>query len=771
MGVRYFFSMIVMVVSQSVLAAGVTDSVENYCINCHNADKAKGELDLESILDDKISTHAATWETVVRRLSAREMPPPKHKKLPDEATVNQMLSALVAKLDTAAKENPQPGRVATFRRLTRTEYQNAIRDLLGVQIDAAALLPKDEESHGFDNITVGTLSPALVERYVSAAQKISRLAVGAPLKRPDGATFRVPADFTQEKHVPGLPIGTRGGVLLPYTFPRDGEYELEVRLARDRNEHVEGLRGTHKMEILIDRGLARTFTIRPAKDGGHDDVDKHLRVRVFVKAGPRQVGVTFPARSSALLENKRKPYEASFNVFRHPRRSPAVYQVSITGPFSAKGVGSTPSRQKVFIVQPDKGQDTETAARQILSGLVKRAYRRPVQEVDLAQPLAFFRASAKEGGFEAGIQAALESILVNPTFLFRVEKNPADINGASYPVSDLDLTSRLSFFLWSSLPDEELIDLAAANKLSKPETLEKQVRRMLTDERASSLVTNFAAQWLYLRNLDSVTPDLRLFPDFDDNLRRAFRRETELFVGSILREDRSVLDMLKADYTFLNERLAKHYRIPNVFGSRFRRVALAQVHQRGELLRQGSILTVTSYATRTSPVIRGNWILENLIGMPPKPPPPDVPVLDKNKANAELSIRKRLVAHRTNPACASCHERMDPIGFALENFDAVGRWREFEDGRVIDVAGGLPDGSTFDGVAKLEDGLLDRPELFVRTLTEKLLIYALGRGMESYDAPAVRKIVAEAKLENYRISSIILGVTKSVPFRMRAGAQ
>ncbi|MEO2012566.1 MAG: DUF1592 domain-containing protein [Pirellulaceae bacterium] len=768
---RYFFSMIVMVVSQSVLAAGVTDSVESYCINCHNADKAKGKLDLESILNDKISTHAATWETVVRRLSAREMPPPKYKKLPDEATVKQMVSALVAKLDAAAKENPQPGRVATFRRLTRTEYQNAIRDLLGVQIDAAVLLPKDEESHGFDNITVSTLSPALVERYVSTAQKISRLAVGAPLKRPDGATFRVPADFTQEKHVPELPIGTRGGVLLPYTFPRDGEYELEVRLARDRNEHVEGLRGTHKMEILIDRGLARTFTIRPAKDGGHDDVDKHLRVRVFVKAGPRQVGVTFPARSSALLENKRKPYEASFNVFRHPRRSPAVYQVSITGPFSAKGAGSTPSRQKVFIVQPDKGQNTEAAARQILSGLVKRAYRRPVQEVDLTQPLAFFHASAKESGFEAGIQAALESILVNPAFLFRVEKNPAKINGASYPVSDLDLTSRLSFFLWSSLPDEELIDLAAANKLSKPETLEKQVRRMLIDKRASSLVTNFAAQWLYLRNLDSVTPDLRLFPDFDDNLRRAFRRETELFVESILREDRSVLDLLKADYTFLNERLAKHYRIPNVFGSRFRRVALAQVHQRGGLLRQGSILTVTSYATRTSPVIRGNWILENLIGMPPKPPPPDVPALDKNKVNAELSIRERLVAHRTNPACASCHERMDPIGFALENFDAVGRWREFEDGRVIDVAGGLPDGSTFDGVAKLEDGLLDRPELFVRTLTEKLLIYALGRGMESYDAPAVRKIVAEAKLENYRISSIILGVTKSVPFRMRAGAQ
>lgn len=742
------------------------EAVERYCVDCHNADSPKGELDLESLLDAEITERVATWEAVARRLEARQMPPPKRRKRPDEATFREMVESLTGKLDAAAKENPRPGRVATFRRLTRTEYRNAVRDLLGVQIDAAAWLPQDEESHGFDNVTVGTLSPALVDRYVTAARKISRLAVGAPLKRPDGATFRVPAEFSQEKHVPGLPPGTRGGVLVPYAFPRDGEYEIVVRLARDRNEHVEGLRGSHEMEVLIDRALIKTFTVRPPKGRGHDEVDRHLKLRIPVKAGPRKVGITFPARTASLLENKRQPYEASFNVFRHPRRSPAVYQVSITGPFNDKGAGDTPSREKVFLVQPGRGQDTEAAARRILSGLVKRAYRRPPTEADLAQPMAFYREGAKAGGFEAGIRSALESILVNPSFLFRIEKDP---EGAAdpYPVSDIDLASRLSFFLWSSLPDEQLIDLAAAGKLHQPDVLDRQVRRMLADDRADSLVTNFASQWLHLRNLDGVTPDLRLFPDFDDNLRRAFRRETELFVRSILREDRSALDLLKADHTFLNERLAKHYGIPGVFGSRFRRVSTAGRHHRGGLLRQGSLLTVTSYATRTSPVLRGNWILENFIGTPPKPPPPDVPTLEDNPVDARLSIREQLAAHRENPACASCHDRMDPIGFALENFDAVGRWRNFDNGAPIDVTGGLPDGSAFEGVAKLEDGLRARPELFARTLAEKLLTYALGRGIEPHDAPAIRKIVAEAKLDNYRLSSILLGVTNSVPFRMR----
>ena len=742
-----------------------SESIELYCVDCHNADRPKGELDLESLLDAEIKEHAATWEVVARRLEARQMPPPKLKKRPDEATYGEMVKALTDKLDAAAKENPRPGRVATFRRLTRKEYGNAVRDLLGVRIDAAVLLPQDEESHGFDNVTVGSLSPALVDRYVTAARKISRIAVGAPLKHPDGATFRVPTEFSQEKHVPGLPLGTRGGALVPYVFPLDGEYEIEVRLARDRNEHVEGLRSSHQMVVLIDRAILKTFTIRPPKRGGHDEVDRHLKVRIPVKAGPRQVGVTFPARSASLLESKRQPYEASFNVFRHPRRSPAVYQVSINGPFNGKGPGVTPSRKKIFHVHPSKGRDVE-AARRILTGLVKRAYRRPPTEADLFQPMTFYLEGAKAGGFEAGIQSALESILVNPSFLFRVERDLEDAY-TPYPISDLALASRLSFFLWSSLPDEALIDLADVGKLRQPNVLEREVRRMLADERADSLVTNFAAQWLHLRNLDGVTPDLRLFPDFDDNLRRAFRRETELFVGTILREDCSALDLLKADYTFLNERLAKHYGIPGVFGSRFRRISKADEHHRGGLLRQGSLLTITSYATRTSPVLRGNWILENFIGTPPKPPPPDVPSLKDNQAGAGLTIREQLAAHRENPACASCHDRMDPIGFALENFDAVGRWRDFANGAIIDVAGGLPDGNRFEGVAKLEEGLLARPELFVRTLTEKLLTYALGRGIEPHDAPAVRKIVADAKLANYKLSSILLGVTKSVPFLMQ----
>jgi hypothetical protein len=741
--------------------------VDQYCANCHNSDDKKGDLDLESISLDDVTGQPQIWENVVRRLRARQMPPA-GKKRPDESTFAAVLSRLEFSLDEAAAQHPNPGRTDTLRRLNRTEYQNAIRDLLALEIDAAALLPKDEGSHGFDNVTVGNLSPTLLDRYISAAQKISRLAVGAP-RRSGGDTFRVRADVTQEEHVEGLPLGTRGGALISHTFPQDAEYEIQIRLARDRNEEIEGLREEHELELLLDRERVTSFTVAPPKGNkNYELVDQHLKIRIPVTAGPHQLGVTFVKNPSELLETKRQPYNAHFNMHRHPRISPAIYQISINGPYAAKGPGDSPSRRRIFVSQPTKPEEEEGCAKQILSTLMRRAYRRPVTDADLEKPLEFYRKGHEDDGFDAGIETALSAILVSPQFLFRVEQDPAGIApGTAYRISDLDLASRISFFLWSSIPDDELLDAAVRGDLSKPDVLEKQVRRMLADPRSRSLVTNFAGQWLYLRNLESFTPDLRLFPDFDDNLRQAFREETELFVESILREDRSVLNLLKADYTFLNERLAKHYGIPNVYGSQFRRVSLDPKSERGGLLRQGSILTVTSYANRTSPVIRGHWILANLVGITPPPQPPNVPALKENTVSATLSVRERLAEHRANAACASCHNLMDPVGFSLENFDAVGRWRTIEEGRPVDASGGFPDGSKFVGIAGLEEGLLKRPELFVGTFTEKLLTFALGRGVEHYDGPAIRKIVRDAQAADYRFSSIIVGLTNSTPFTMR----
>ena len=741
--------------------------VDQYCADCHNSDEKKGDLDLESIDARDVGGQTQIWERVVRRLRARQMPPA-GKKRPDESTYSSMLSRLESSLDEASAQHPNPGRTDTLRRLNRTEYQNAIRDLLALDMDAAALLPKDDGGHGFDNVTVGNLSPTLLDRYISAAQKISRLAVGSPL-RAGGDTIRIRADVTQEEHVEGLPIGTRGGALIPHTFPQDAEYEIQIRLTRDRNEEIEGLHEPHELELLLDRESVKSFTVSPPK--GHKNyelVDQHLKVRIPVKAGPHQLGVTFVKNPSALLETRRQPYNARFNMHRHPRLSPAIYQISINGPYAAKGPGDTPSRRRIFIAMPGKPEAEDACAKQTLTTLVRRAYRRPVSDDDLMQPMEFYRQAHAEAGFEAGIEAALSSILVSPQFLFRVEQDPPGVaNGTACHISDLELASRLSFFLWSSIPDDELLDAAVQGDLSKPDVLEKQVRRMLADARSRSLVTNFAGQWLYLRNLDSFTPDLRLFPDFDDNLRQAFREETELFLESILREDRSVLDLLKSDYTFLNERLAKHYGISNVCGSHFRRVALDPKSERGGLLRQGSILAVTSYANRTSPVIRGHWILANMLGTPPPPPLPNVPALKDNTVSATLSVRERLAEHRADAACATCHNLMDPVGFSLENFDAVGRWRTLEEGKPVDASGGLPDGSKFTGVAGLEQGLLNRPEVFTGTLTEKLLTFALGRGIEHYDGPAIRKIAREAQAADYRFSSIIIGITKSTPFTMR----
>ena len=741
--------------------------VEQYCAGCHNSATKKGNLDLDSIRLHEVTQHPESWEKILRKLRARQMPPAGMKR-PEESTYRTVVAWLSDSLDKVSAAHPNPGRTETFRRLTRTEYQNAIRDLLALEIDAVELLPKDEASYGFDNVTVGDLSPTLLDRYISASQKISRAAIGALRRSAGGDTFRIRADLTQEEHVEGLPIGTRGGALIPYTFPRDGEYEVQIRLTRDRNEEIEGLRAPHELELLLDRERVKLFTVMPPSDKNYEQVDQGLKLRFPVTAGPHQLGVTFLKTPSALLETKRQPYQAHFNMHRHPRIGPAIYQVSINGPYAAKGPGDTPSRRRVFVCQPTSPSEEEGCAERILSALMRRAYRRPVTSVDLQKPMGFYKESRRAEGFDAAIETALSAVLVSPQFLFRVEQDPSGVApNAAYRLSDLELASRLSFFLWSSIPDEELLKTAERGKLSEPGMLEQQVRRMLADPRSRSLVSHFAGQWLYLRNLESATPDLRLFPDFDDNLRQAFRQETELFFESVLREDRNVLDLLKSDYTYLNERLAKHYGIPNVYGSRFRRVVLDKDSKRGGLLRQGSILTVTSYANRTSPVIRGKWVLENIIGTPPPPPLPNVPTLKDNTVSATLSVRERLAEHRANAVCASCHDMMDPVGFSLENFDAVGRWRTLEEGKPIDITGGLPDGNTFQGVAGLEQGLLNRPELFVGTLTEKLLTYALGRGVEHYDAPAVRKIVRDAKTREFRFSSVILGVVSSTPFKMR----
>jgi mono/diheme cytochrome c family protein len=730
--------------------------VARHCSACHNdVDKAAG-LDLDAIVPDEIDRHPAAWEKVVRKLGARQMPPPRRRR-PAEPEYDAVIATIAGALDRAAAAHPDPGRTDTFRRLNRTEYQNAIRDLLALDVDAEALLPADESSHGFDNITVGDLSPTLLDRYITAAQKISRLAIGTPGRSPGGDTFRIRADVTQEEHVEGLPLGTRGGTLIAYTFPQDGEYEVQVRLARDRNEHVEGLHAPHELEILLDRERKALFTVKPPKsEADHQTADQHLKARMRATAGPHQLGVTFLKNPSSLLEIGRQPYQAHYNTHRHPRISPAVFQVSITGPYRAEGHEN--NRQRTT-------EDEEARARRTLARLMRRAYRRPVVDADFRKPMELYRQARAESGFDAGLEMALSAILVNPQFLFRIEADPPGLApGSVYRLTDLALASRLSFFLWSSIPDDELLGLAERGELTRPGVLERQVRRMLTDPRSRSLVTNFADQWLHLRNLESITPDLRLFPDFDDNLRQAFRRETELRFEEVLREDRSVLDLLKSDHTYLNERLAKHYGIPHVYGSRFRRVEVAD---RGGLLRQGSTLMVTSYATRTSPVIRGKWILENILGTPPPPQPANVPALKDNTVSSSLSVRERLAEHRRDPACAGCHRLMDPPGFALENYDAVGRWRTLEEGRPVDATGGLPDGTRFEGVAGLEQALSKRPELFVGTLAEKLLTFALGRGIETYDAPAVRKIVRDARAQSDRFSSLIVGIATSTPFQMR----
>ena len=742
---------------------------ERFCMECHDEEMQEGDLNLALMLTTPIEKYSGAWEKVVRKLNARQMPPLILQSTdfvrPSSKQYDSLVSALVARLDQHAEGQPNPGPPKSLRRLNRTEYQNVIRDLLALDIDASTLLPADEPSHGFDNITVDELTPVLLNRYVAAAQKISRLAVGTG-GAPAGVTFRPPADKSQEDHVPGLPLGTRGGMLINYHFPQDGIYEFQVHLTRDRNEKIEGLNSTHSMEILLDREKKASFEVKAGRD--HTLADANLKKRVVVKGGPRKVGVTFIKKPKSLIETKRKPYVARFNYHRHPRQNPAVFQLSITGPFDASKTTDTPSRNRIMIAAPQEGESPEVAAGKILRRLTRLAYRRPIVDADLKRPMAFFQQGFDEGGFDSGIESALSSILVSPRFLFRVERASGEIaTGDLFALNDIELASRLSFFLWSSIPDETLLLLAENGKLSNPDIFKQQVQRMLADPRSRSLVNNFANQWLYLRNLDSITPNHRLFPDFDDNLRQAFRIETELFFESTLKENRSLTQLIQADYTFLNERLAKHYQIPKIYGSRFRRVRLQPEHRRGGLLRHGSILTVTSYATRTSPVLRGNWVLENILGAGAPPPPDDVPELEDESVDESLPIRDRLSQHRANAACASCHNLMDPIGFALENYDAIGRWRtHHQEGVELDVSGSLPDGQTYSGIEGLEKSLLARPELFVTAFTEKLMTFALGRGIEPTDGPAIRKIVKQASQDDYRVSSVILGIVNSIPFRM-----
>ena len=744
-------------------AAQQRQFLDRYCLSCHNEKVKSGGLRLDAAALPQVDAGAEFWEKVVRKVRTGVMPPPGMPQ-PSATERSALLHSLETMLD-AVRANP--GRTDTLRRLNRTEYQNAIRDLLALEIDATSMLPADESGFGFDNVNVGDLSPALLNRYISAAQKISRLAVGGKQNALQSDTIGLRADLTQENHLPGMPIGTRGGGATSYTFGQDGEYDIQVLLARDLAGVVSGLRDArqHEMLLLVDREPVHTFWVSRESIGIEVLNEKALKVRIPLKAGPHQIAVTFQKEGSSLIDTPRQPTESRFNDRRHPRTAPAVDQIVVTGPFSAKGTGDTPSRKRLFVCR----EQTDACAATILSTLMRRAYRRPVAAGEVEEPLSYFRRARTEGDFEAGITAAVTAVLTNPKFLFRVESDPAKFPaGGVYRLSDLEVASRLSFFLWSSIPDDELLDVAARGRLSQPGELEKQTRRMLADKRSFNLATNFAGQWLRLRNIDAVIPSGNLFRDFDDNLRQAFRRETEMFFDSVMREDRSVRTFLKSDYTFLNERLAKHYGIPGVYGSRFRRVALAPGSRRGGLLRQGSVLSVTSYATRTSPVLRGVLVLKNILGAPPPAPPPQVPALDESTVAANLPMRERLAAHRNNSVCASCHRTIDPVGFALENYDAVGRWRDLEvEDQPVDASGAVPGDKEFRGVDGLEEALLRRPELFATALTENLLTFALGRGVTYSDAAAVRKIVNGAEKQEYRFSALILGIVESAPFRMR----
>jgi cytochrome c551/c552 len=761
-------------------ARAQTALIDQYCVTCHSEKLKTGGLSLQGANLADVPKGAETWEKVIRKLRVGAMPPQGMPR-PDKATLDGFISFLETALDRGYTAKPNPGR-ATMHRLNRTEYANAIRDLLALDIDATALLPPDDESSGFDNIAdVLRVSPSLMERYLSASWNISRLAVGNLSVAPTTATYRVRPDLSQDQHIDGLPLGTRGGILIRHNFPVDGEYIIKVRLWRNTFDLLRGMEDPHQIEISLDGAQIRLVTV-----GGHDDfvkmaenpgafgadLDQRLTIRMPVKAGSRAVSATTILRSQAQKDDLIKPFMRTTIDGLDITGDPSVDRLNIEGPFNQTGAGDTASRRKIFVCQTAAAKDDLPCARKILSTLARRAYRRPLKDSDLEEPLSFYqRRRNNNGSFDAGIESALQLILASPEFLFRFEPDPSNAAADTpYRIDDVALASRLSFFLWSSIPDDTLLNLAAQGKLKDPAVLDQQVKRMLADPKAEALADNFAEQWLFLRNLKNSAPNLDTFPDFDDNLRQAMMQETKLFFESIQREDRSVLDLLNADYTFVNERLAKHYGIPNIYGSQFRRVPVTDPARRG-LLGQASILTVTSYPNRTSPVQRGKWILTNILGTPPTPPPPNVPELKENAEGSQpKSVRERMEAHRADAVCAGCHKVMDPVGFALENFDAIGRWRVSDDGAKIDPSGTHFNGAKVDGAAGLRQTLTSRPEVFVGVMTEKLLTYALGRGVEYYDMPAVRRIVHDAGTRDFKFSSLIAGIVKSTPFQMKIKA-
>jgi len=756
--------------------------LDRYCVSCHNDRLKTSGLTLEKLDVSKAETSPDIWEAVVRKIQARAMPPQGARR-PDEATYRTLETGLENRLDAAAAAHLFPG-APILHRLNRSEYANAIRDLLALDVDVTSLLPPDDAAYGFDNISdVLGVSPSLQERYLSAATKIAAIAVGDPDITAGSDTFRIRQDLSQDQHVEGLPLGTIGGTSVRYTFPLDGDYVFQVKLYRTNLNIMRGLEYAHEVEFAIDGRRVYAATIggpealaslfdKPTDTS--DAVDARLRVRAPVTAGPHTVSVAFVEDPPVQEPTRLQPFiRSSIDNFDWAGR-PHMQTFTITGPFNATSAGDTPSRRKMFSCAPKTASAEGGCAEKILGTLAHRAYRGPVSAIDQQRIMKIYQEGRSGASFEKGIEAALVRILAAPRFVFRVERDPANVApGSAYRLGDVELASRLSFFLWSSVPDDELLRVAEQGKLKDPAMLDAQVRRMLADPKSQAIVDNFAGQWLQLRNVRNVQPNSDLFPDFDDNLRQGLKRETELFFESIMREDRPVLELMSADYTFLNERVAKHYGIRGIYGSRFRRVTLTDERRFG-LLGKGSVLTVTSHAERTSPVERGKWILENILNLP-VPPPPPIPgagvFAEPAPGEAPKTMRAQMEVHRANPVCATCHKVMDPIGLSLENFDVVGSWRTEDAGSPIDASGQLVDGSRVDGIVTLRKALLAHPDVFVRTMTEKMLIYALGRGLDARDMPSVRAIMREASARDYRFSSLVLAVVHSTPFTMRVAQQ